>query len=553
MSPRRLDPVAAPLLLWACAALVFHYMGYQGANEVASTFTDRRELREFASGARNAVRPQASQPFEVALDGPIPTPEQTPPLAPPPPPPPPPAAAKPPPAPEAPKPPAPEKKDEPKPETPATPTPPTPPAPPPDKRVAVRQHVDDKDQPDNPNAKFAADEANRVKEESVARITAHDRNDKDTSPGTSQGGPPEEPGNAEKTRVADSEDRPGAKRPPGETNPQPPAPKPEPAAQAPKPAAERAAQNGQNGVAGPRAPAQAPPPPAPADAGRPDTDAAANGTYSVNPRRQPATEGSIAKAPPTSTPPMNVLPRLGGGPGPNGVNFNLSPGNAVAAVGLDELRRVREADGERRRSAHRGSFKSPDLNRWRAQIENYVASVKTGNQTALNTARVPFATYLNGIHNRLHPLFADDYLATLDGLPGGHPLNRPELAASLEVVVNKDDGSIVRMGVVKTSGVTAFDAAALESMQRASPFGKPPAAIVSPDGNVYLHWEFHRNPVVACSTINARPFMLKGAPADTPGRPLPGPRLPVDPRETRPPTREGRLSPPGAPPRPSAG
>lgn len=544
MSSRRLEPVAAPILLWACAALVFHYTGYKASTEVADVFEERRDLREFANEARGSVRSQASTPFEVALEGPIPTPQETPPLVPVPPPP---NAKLVPPAPDTPKPPEPEKKDEPKPE--ATQQPPTPPVPTNDKRVAVRQHVDDKNQPDNPNARFAGDEANHVKEESVARITSHDRNDRETSPGTSQGGPKEEPGNAEKTRIADSEDRAGeAKRPPGERQPETPpqtAPKPEPVAKAPSD------KPGQNGVSGPRATPQpaAPQPPSQPEPPRPDVDTGPSGSYALNPRRN-ASEGPVSKAPPT--PPINMVPRLGGGPGPNGVNFNLSPGNAVAAVGLDELRRMKDNDGERRRSAHRGSFKSPDLNRWKAQIENYVASVKTGNQTALNTARVPFATYLNGIHNRLHPLFADDYLATLDGLPNGHPLNRPDLNAALEVVVSKEDGSIVRMGVVKTSGVTAFDAAALESMQRASPFGKPPSAIVSPDGNVYLHWEFHRNPIVACSTINARPFMLKGAPADAPGRPLPGPRVPTDPRE-RPPTREGRVEPPLSPPKPGSG
>ena len=30
-----------------------------------------------------------------------------------------------------------------------------------------------------------------------------------------------------------------------------------------------------------------------------------------------------------------------------------------------------------------------------------------------------------------------------------------------------------------------------------------------PDGNVYLHWEFHRNPLLACSTYFARPFIIK--------------------------------------------
>ena len=43
--------------------------------------------------------------------------------------------------------------------------------------------------------------------------------------------------------------------------------------------------------------------------------------------------------------------------------------------------------------------------------------MKPGNQTALNTAAVPFASYLNGMHNRIHPIFADSFLGSLDGLP----------------------------------------------------------------------------------------------------------------------------------------
>jgi hypothetical protein len=72
--------------------------------------------------------------------------------------------------------------------------------------------------------------------------------------------------------------------------------------------------------------------------------------------------------------------------------------------------------------------------------------------------------------------------------------------------------------------VTAFDIAALDSVDRAQPFGPAPAAIVSPDGNVYLHWEFHRNEVFACSTQGARPFILAAPPGGPPSQPpAPGP------------------------------
>src|SRR5690606_35746898 len=212
----------------------------------------------------------------------------------------------------------------------------------------------------------------------------------------------------------------------------------------------------------------------------------------------------------------------------NGINLNLTPGLAQEAIGLDQLSRERLADGARRRSQHLGSWKTAGLERWRAAIENYVPSVRPGNQTALNTARAPFASYLAAIHNRLHPIFADWFLESLDALPAGHPMNRPDLRTNLEIVLDRAEGRIIRMGVTRTSGITAFDIAALDSAQRASPFGPPPREVVSPDGSVYLHWEFHRDPRIACTTYNARPYILKAQPRPAPA---PTPEPPPDDRE----------------------
>jgi hypothetical protein len=73
-----------------------------------------------------------------------------------------------------------------------------------------------------------------------------------------------------------------------------------------------------------------------------------------------------------------------------------------------------------------------------------------------------------------------------------------------------------------------FDVGALESVQRASPYGAPPREIVSPDGNVYLHWEFWRDPNYACSTYFAHPYILRFKPTNAP-TPTPRPTMPVDP------------------------
>jgi TonB family protein len=173
------------------------------------------------------------------------------------------------------------------------------------------------------------------------------------------------------------------------------------------------------------------------------------------------------------------------------------------------------------RKAH-PTFVASNPNRWRAALEGYVPVVRPGDQTALTSAQIGFATYLNGMHVRIHPIFAS-FLASLDDLPPDDPLNDPHLVVRLELVVAAD-GRIQQLGIVRTSGITAFDVAALDSVDRAQPFQPTPTAIRSPDGNVYLHWEFHRNERLACSTWGSRPFVLSGAPGSPRSGPSTGPR-----------------------------
>lgn len=563
--PRRIDPTV-PTLLWLCAAAVVHYFSYQGAGAVADVGHGKLGLRQFVGAAWSSLD-ETAQPFEVTFaveagehkpedhkppEVEPPRPEKKPEEK---------KAEK---KPEEKKPE--EKKAEKKPEPPKValkpeplkpevkPPPPKPeepkPLPPPDKRVAVKQHVEDKNQKDNPTARQIADDANHVKDETAAKITALDKDSPKPTPGSNAAGPTKEPGNAEKTSVGHEQEKPGNDRaPPGEKSAlrNDPLPKnqgkasaePKPADAKPAPVSPKAGDNGRPGPKGPAAPAPtAPPPPtaAPtAPGGAPNTLNGPQGNYVINPFRSgdEAKPGASAPPPVASAPPF-VIPRLGGAPGPKGVNFNLSPGGALAAIGEETIKRERELDGRRRKSAHKGSWKSPNFEKWKPAIENYVASVKFGNQTALNTAKSPFASYLNTIHNQLHPFFGDDYLSSLDDLPKSHPLTNPKLTTWLEVVVDGEFGRIVRMGVVKTSGVTAFDVAALDAMERASGgasrgFGKPPSAILSSDGNVYLHWEFHRNPMVACTTANARPYLVNMPGKGEPRKP--GPRAPDPPTE----------------------
>lgn len=570
MRPR---DVTIPLGLWICAAVCAHFLFGTGGLVVAQMHDDRSELWKLSRQA-SILAKQEGQTFEVSLGGPS---EEAKDEAQPPPPPPPPPEQKPE---EKPKPaetakpaaktPEPPKKDEQKPvvivkkDEPKKPMV-LPEDPLKDRRIAVRQHAKP-NQEDNPNAHFIADDANHVEKETVATQTSHDRDDENPTPGGNHPGADQQPGDSEKTRIAESEEHKGEKnRAPGERGTdfdvvhEPKLPKPQPTPTAAQPTAQPTPPQG-NGQ--PVAPAQtpgAPPEPQATPGGAtppsPEVESEPGGDWSFNPARPGGAPGLTPQPKPGASNPtlpggkMWSTPGLGQQAAPGTMNTNINPAQIASIVGQDNLRKLREADGERRKSEHRGSWVASNFERWRSAIENYVSSVKPGNQTALNTAAVPFASYLNGMHNRIHPIFADSFLESLDGLPANHPMNDQHLVTRLEIVLTKE-GHLKRMGIVKTSGITAFDIAALDAVDRAQPFGPAPGAIVSPDGNVYLHWEFHRDEVYACSTMGARPYILN-TPAPKNEEPTQPPSLPTQPgpaRERGAPgspndAREGRLDP----------
>ena len=146
-----------------------------------------------------------------------------------------------------------------------------------------------------------------------------------------------------------------------------------------------------------------------------------------------------------------------------------------------------------------------------------VGSVRSDNQLPLkDAALLPFAKYLNAVHNKVHPEFADKEIAKLDELPFNHPLNNTTLVTRVEIVLDGATGAVASLLVVKPSRQPAFDALAVDSLKRAAPFGEAPSAIRSADGKVYVHWEFYRDEVFACSTMHARPFLLSSPSSDKP-------------------------------------
>jgi len=87
-------------------------------------------------------------------------------------------------------------------------------------------------------------------------------------------------------------------------------------------------------------------------------------------------------------------------------------------------------------------------------------------------------------------------------------MNQGDLVTGLEVRID-NNGRLAKIGVVITSGLPAFDIAALDAVDRAQPFGSPPSEIISADGNVYVQWKFYRDERCECSTISAFPALLR--------------------------------------------
>ncbi|HVZ36500.1 MAG TPA: hypothetical protein VG963_28920, partial [Polyangiaceae bacterium] len=401
-----------PLFLWVAAAILTHLTWGGGADEAAQLFEERADVRRFAASVDRQVRQRfateiallddapaepdqarddadspsgkpddkATKPpppnkdekkkprEELEKDKPPPVPEKelkkTPPKEQP----------KPQQKPEAQK----EKKPKPEPEEEKKPVPlPQPQAD--NRRVAVVQHVDNPNQPDNPNAQYIADQANKVQQETQAHVTATDQDNAKPTPGSQYHGPTDNPGDSHVSDVAQSDDS------PGELNKAPSEDK----------AAGAKSNISVSQPAGiPQVAARIHGGPAKADPGEQgraarlamsaqeavqQTEQGSASSWQMDQERdarlaRAAEEARRHRPAAASGNPDRPLDFLGlGAPGQTelGVNLNLTPGTALAAIGQDQLQREIVADGERRRSKHQGSWKAIGIERWRPAIENY--------------------------------------------------------------------------------------------------------------------------------------------------------------------------------------
>lgn len=172
------------------------------------------------------------------------------------------------------------------------------------------------------------------------------------------------------------------------------------------------------------------------------------------------------------------------------------------------------AFAKQEQSRRKGKF-VVHMEKVRAALENFISEVRPDNQTELNTRAAPFAQFITHMHRQIHDKWAFGFLQSLSLQLKNTPFDDMGLMAKLEIVLDKT-GNVDKIAMVRTSGNTGFDAAAISSVYAAVPFPTPPEAILSGNGKVYLHWKFHRNGD-ACGTPGVSYFILDNG-ADASGK-----------------------------------
>lgn len=141
-------------------------------------------------------------------------------------------------------------------------------------------------------------------------------------------------------------------------------------------------------------------------------------------------------------------------------------------------------------------------------LKSFSQNVRPGNHVGVNPKSGAFGSYIGAIHQKIHGRWAHGYLMDLDlHEPAGSPMNDPNLNTTLEFVIRATDGVVESVHIVRSSGQLRFDAQAVAVAHAIGPHPNPPPSLVSPDGRVYVHWNFWRDQR-QCGLFGARIYLV---------------------------------------------
>lgn len=122
---------------------------------------------------------------------------------------------------------------------------------------------------------------------------------------------------------------------------------------------------------------------------------------------------------------------------------------------------------------------------------DYLKDVDQGLETLLNAREFKYYTYYNRIRKQLTQHWEPKVRTKLSQMfkQGRYLAAATDRITKLIVILDKK-GNLVNVQLVKDSGVTDLDDAAVEAFQSAAPFPNPPQGIIDPDGTVKIRWDF---------------------------------------------------------------
>lgn len=375
--------------------------------------------------------------------------------------------------------PKPEEKKEPKPKEEPKPEPPKPEAPVPeppqpqlDKKVVIQETNEQKPT----KADYLSEQANATPEETRAQKTTM----KDVLPGKEAPEPEDDAGQPDPDPVRDSkdEDAKEATNKPKELAMSVPSPKPSDQLSPP----ERIA---------PKEPTRKP------DTSQEQLKESDDGAMVYKDYRKNKTDELVKIDPDSDESPIVRRPDpqakpQQGQPNPNKIFNAPNVAEYERAFGKqDDAPTADEPQNKRRRMFSNIKRRQKNL---RASLENMIPEVKPGNHTSVNAHPAVYAGYMASIHRKIHERWANDYLMALDtSYPRSHPLQNPMLHVLLEFVIEAKSGKFEAVNIVRSSGELMFDAEAVDTAWAVGDRPNPPPQIVSPNGKIYVHWNFWRD------------------------------------------------------------
>ncbi len=126
-----------------------------------------------------------------------------------------------------------------------------------------------------------------------------------------------------------------------------------------------------------------------------------------------------------------------------------------------------------------------------SQTDDYIKDVDQGLETLLNAREFKYYSYYNRIRRQLSQHWEPKVRVKLSQMfkQGRHIAAETDRVTKLIVVLDKA-GNLVKVQVVRESGVSDLDDAATEAFQSAAPFPNPPTGIIEKDGTVKIRWDF---------------------------------------------------------------